>query len=273
MPRRRFGRTAAAFCRLPDPPACFTRLRATSRANVLDGRIHFGGALSGRDIEAVRKTVSGLVKLLFPDPTKLLPDADLEWIVRLALESRRRVKEQQRRVFRSEFRNTHFSFTLGLNGVEQFVPTPELHSDEAIDTDPLPPGQVWAISANGTGESGLYRIEASSQPGSGVRILNQPAPPAFRESVRVGEQVLYGQSRNLVGDRDPRSQEFTIQLRAMDADRSGAGLAVAVLVALCGTVLGRNSRGGTIVVGAATLGGSIELLSNAVKIAELAVEK
>jgi ATP-dependent Lon protease len=80
-------------------------------------------------------------------------------------------------------------------------------------------------------------------------------------------------SRNVVGDRDPREQEFTIQLRAIDAHKSGGGLGVAVLVALCGSVLGRNSRGGTIVVGSASLGGSIELVPNSVEIAELAIEK
>jgi len=253
---------------------CFTRLRKNSRAGILDGRIHFGGALSGRDIEAVRKTVSGLAKLMFPNPSEPIPDADLEWIVRLALESRRRVKEQQRRVFKSEFRNTHFSYTLGTDGVETFVATPELQSEEAIESDPLPPGQVWAI-ASGSAETGagLYRIEISHQSGSGVRILNQPPSPTFRESVKVGEQVLFGQARSLVGDRDPREQEFTVQLRAMDSDKAGAGLGVAVVVALCGSLLGRNSRGGTIVVGSATLGGSIELVRNAAQIAELAIEK
>jgi len=252
----------------------FTRLRTVSRAGVLDGRIHFGGALSGRDIEAVRKTVSGLVKLLYPNPSTSVPDTDLEWIVRLALEARRRVKEQQRRVFKSEFRNTHFSYTLGLDGVETFVATPELRSDQAIESDPLPPGQVWAIATGSAeGGAGLYRIEVSNQPGSGIRILNQPAPAPFRESVKVGEQILYSHGRSVVGDRDPREQEFTIQLRAIDADKSGGGLGVAVLVALCGSVLGRNSRGGTIVVGSASLGGSIELVPNAVHIAELAIEK
>jgi ATP-dependent Lon protease len=252
----------------------FTRLRSTSRVGVMDRRIHFGGALSGRDIEAVRKTVSGLVKLLYPNPSVPVPDADLEWIVRLALEARRRVKEQQRRVFKSEFRNTHFSYTMGLEGVETFVATPELQSDQAIENDPLPPGQVWAISSGSReGGAGLYRIEVSHQSGSGLRILNQPAPPPFRESVKVGEQILFAQGRNLVGDRDPRAEEFTLQLRAIDADKSGGGLGVAVLVALCGSLLGRNSRGGTIVVGSATLGGSIELVPNAVQMAELAVEK
>ena len=57
---------------------------------------------------------------------------------------------QQRRVFKGEFRNTHFSYILGSEGVEQFVSTPELHSDEAIESDPLPPGQVWGVSARKT---------------------------------------------------------------------------------------------------------------------------
>jgi ATP-dependent Lon protease len=253
---------------------CWSRLRSSNRVSVLQGRVHLGGALSGRDIEAVNKTVSGLMKLLFPDPEMPVADEDLEWIVRIALESRRRIKEQQKREFKSEFRNTHFSYILGPDGIEQFVSTPELHSDEAIESDPLPPGQVWAVSP-GSGETGpgIYRIEVTCGPGSGVKILNQPTPPPFRESVRVGEQNLYTRAKELVGDRNPREEEFSIQMRAMDADKSGAGLGLPILVALCGALLGRNTRGGTIVVGGLNLGGSIEMIPNAVRIAELAVDK
>lgn len=253
---------------------CWSKLRSGNRISVMQGRVHLGGALSGRDIEAVNKSVSGLTKLLFPDPEAPVADEDLEWVVRTALEARRRVKEQQKRCFKSEFRNTHFSYILGPEGVEQFVSTPELHSDEAIESDPLPPGQVWAVSP-GSGETGpgLYRIEVTSGPGAGVKILNQPTPPAFRESVRVGEQNLYTRARELVGDRNPREHEFSIQMRSMDADKAGAGLGLPVLVALCGALLGRNTRGGTVVVGALNLGGSIEMMPNAVRIAELAVDK
>jgi ATP-dependent Lon protease len=253
---------------------CWSKLRSGSRVNVMQGRVFLGGALSGRDIEAVNKTVSGLVKLLFPQPDMSVPDEDLELIVRLALESRRRIKEQQKRCFKSEFRNTHFSYTLGVDGVEQFVATPELHSDEAIESDPLPPGQVWAASM-GSPEAGagLYRIEVTSGPGGGVKILNQPPAAAFRESVKVCEQNLYTRAKELVGDRDPREHEFSIQMRAMDADKTGSGLGLPVLVALCGSLLGKNTRGGTIIVGALNLGGSIELIPNATRIAELAIDK
>jgi ATP-dependent Lon protease len=253
---------------------CWDRLRSGNRVSVMQSRVHLGGALSGRDIEAVNKTVSGLTKLLFPDPAMPVSDEDLEAMVRLALEGRRRVKEQQRRVFKSEFRNTHFSYILGPEGVEQFVSTPEQHSDEAIESDPLPPGQVWGASP-GSGETGagLYRIEVTCGPGSGVKILNQPTPPAFRESVRVGEQNVYTRAKELVGDRNPREEEFSIQMRAMDADKGGAGLGLPVLVALCGSVLNRNTRGGTVVVGALNLGGSVELIPNAIRIVELAVDK
>ena len=72
---------------------CWSRLRSTNRLGAAQGRIHLGGALSGRDIEAVNKTVNGMLKLLFPDPEMDVSDEDLEWIYRLALEARRRVKE------------------------------------------------------------------------------------------------------------------------------------------------------------------------------------
>jgi len=253
---------------------CWSRLRQSSRISTLQNRIYWGGALSGRDINAAQKTVSGLLKLLFPDPEMPVADEDLEWVVRVALESRRRVKEQQKKCLKSEFRNTHFSYTLGLDGTEQFVTTPELHSDAAIDGDPLPPGQVWAVSPGSpdTGP-GLHRIEVSIGPGSGVKILNHPQPPAFRESVKVGEQNLYARGKELIGDRAPRSHEYSMQLRPFDSEKTGVGIGLPVLVAMVGGLLDRNTRGSTIIVGALNLGGSLEMLHNPVAIIELAVDK
>lgn len=220
---------------------CWSRMRQTSRLSLLQNRAFWGGALSGRDIEAANKTCLGLAKLLFPDPNMPVPNEDLEWIARLALESRRRVKEQQKRCLKSEFRNTHFSFTLGVNGVEQFVATPET---------PQRRGHRWGSAAAGPdlgdrprqqrGRSGPLPDRDRRGSGSGTKILNHPVPPAFRESVKVGEQNLYARAEELVGDRDPRSHEYSIQL-PFDADKSGTGLGLPLLVACVGGLLERSA--------------------------------
>lgn len=252
---------------------CWSQLRNQSRVNVIQGRVFFGGALSGRDTNAVNKTVSGLLKLLYPGDGEI-PEEDIEWSVRLAMEARRRVKEQQKRVGAAEFRNTHFSYVMGTDGVEKFVSTPELQNENGIGTDPLDPGQVWTISPGGGEEhAGLYRIEVNEGPGSGVKILNKPVPPSFRESMGYAEQNLYARSMQLVGDKDPRHHEFTVQLRAFDASRSGSRVGVGALVALCSSLLRKSVRAGLIVVGEINLGGSIEPMHNSVTIAEMAVEK
>lgn len=252
---------------------CWSQLRNQSRVSLLQNRVFFGGALSGRDTNAVNKTVSGLLKLLYPGEGDVSDD-DMEWAVRIAMESRRRVKEQQKRIGAAEFRNTHFSYVMGADGVEKFVSTPELQSDNSISGDPLEPGQVWSISPGGGEEHpGLYRIEINEGPGSGVKILNKPVPPAFKESMGYAEQNLYARSMQLVGDKDPRHHEFTAQLRAFDASKSGAKLGVASLMALCTALLKKSVRGGLIIVGEINLGGSIEPIHNPVPIAEIAVEK
>lgn len=253
---------------------CFSRLRAQTRVNVLPGRMHFGGALSGRDQNAVNKTVSGLLKLMYPDPATTVPDEDLEWAVRLALEVRRRVKEQQKRIGSAEFRNTQFSYVMGLDGVEKFVSTPELQSEDSIGSDPLPAGQVWAISPGGQDEAtGLFRIEVTESNGSGVRILNQAPPGPFRESVRIAEQNLYARARDLVGERNPREHEFAVQLRSFDAAKSGDQIGIGLLVGLCSALLGKPLKGGLIISGGITLGGSLEPIHNPVDVVELAMEK
>jgi len=253
---------------------CFSRLRAQSRVSVLQGRVHFGGALSGRDQNAVNKTISGLLKLLYPDPAQPVDEADLEWAIRLGLEARRRVKEQQKRIGSAEFRNTQFSYAMGLDGVEKFVATPELQSEDSIGSDPLPAGQVWAISPGSQDEPiGLFRIEATESPGSGVRILNQSPPAPFRESVKIAEQNLYSRSTELVGDRNPREHEFAVQLRSFDAAKTGDHLGVGVLVALASALLGKPLRGGLAIVGGVNLGGSIDPIHNPIDVVELALEK
>ena len=253
---------------------CWDQLRRQSRQNLFLGRIHVGGALSGRDATAVQKTVSGLIKLVSPNPEIPVPDDVMEWSVRIGLECRRRVKEQQKRIGSAEFRSTQFSYSIGDEGVEKFVATPELYSESSIGSDPLPPGQVWIVSPGGGDESpGLYQVNITEGQGSGVKILNQPTPPPFKESVRCAEQNLYVRAKELVGDRDPRQHEFSVQLRAFDSAKSGSGVGVGVLLALSSSLLQKSIKGGFAVTGGLNLGGSIEPVFNPVAVVETAVEK
>jgi ATP-dependent Lon protease len=102
-------------------------------------------------------------------------DEDLGWAVWLALEVRRRAKEQQKRVGSAEVRNTQFGYAMGLDGVERFVATPELQSEDSIGADPLPPGEVWAISPGGPDEgAGLVaQIVAGNDRACGGRLLGR----------------------------------------------------------------------------------------------------
>ena len=253
---------------------CMSQLRMQSRVSALQGKLQYGGALSGRDTNAVNKTVSGLLKLLYPSSDQSISDEDLEWAVRIAMETRRRVKEQQKRIGAAEFRNTHFSYVMGADGIEKFVGTPEMQSENSIGTDPLEPGQVWTISpGSADGYPGLFRIEANEGPGSGVKILNKPVPQEFKESVSFAEQNLYSKAKSLVGDKDPREHEFAVQLRAFDAAKSGAKIGVSVLIALCTALLKKSVKGGLIVVGEVNLGGSIEPVHSPISLIEIAVEK
>jgi len=252
----------------------WSQLRAENRLPAIASRVRYGGAISGRDANTISHTVNGLIKLLYPDREMAISDDDLVWAVELALECRRRVKEQQKRIGSAEFRNTHFSYQIGVEGVEKFIVTPELQSSQTIGSDPLPPGQVWGISPGDPEEgAGLYRIDVNVGPGAGFRIVNHPAPGPFRESTKYGEQNLVMRANELVGDRDPRQHEFTVQLRAFDAPKSGAFLGLPALLAFCSALLGKSITGGLIAVGALNLGGGIDPVYNAVNVAELAVEK
>jgi len=106
-----------------------------------------------------------------------------------------------------------------------------------------------------------------------VKILNRPAPPAFAETIKYAQQNLYTRAGELVGDRNPREHEFSVQLRAFDTPKGGNALGVPALLGLCSCLIAKSLQGGLIVVGGLNLGGSVDPLYNVIDVVELAVEK
>jgi uncharacterized protein (TIGR02653 family) len=131
---------------------CWSRLRDQSRLPLIQGRYSLGSALSGRDSRAVSLTTDGLLKLMHPDPDAKIADSEIEWALRLALECRRRVKEQQKRIGRAEFSNTQFSYFVGEPGVERFVETPEMVGS-TIDFPDATAVSLADLIAEGEGET------------------------------------------------------------------------------------------------------------------------
>ena len=164
---------------------------------------------------------------------------------------------------------------LGEDGVEKFVVTPELQSEDHDRPRPAAarPGLGTERACREDG-AGLYRIEVTDTSGSGSRkLLNLGAPADLRESFRLAEGNLLARSRELLGDRDPREHDLTVQVRALDAAKAGSGLSLPITLAMASAVLQRSVKGGLIAAGQLTLGGGIEAIRNAASLAEHAMEK
>ena len=240
---------------------------------VSQGRVHFGGALSGRDQNAVNKTVSGLLKLLFPNSDQPVPDEDLEWAVGSPSNSGGASRNSKSASAPPSF-GTRSSVTQWVSTGSRKSSRPlNSRAKIALAQTRCLPGRS-AISPGGQEEGvGLYRIEVNEGPGGGGRILNQSPPPPFRESVKIAEQNLYARSRKFVGDRNPREHEFTVQLRSFDASKTADQTGVPVLVSLASGLLGKPLKGGMAVVGGINLGGSIEPVHNPIDVIEHALSK
>ena len=140
-------------------------LRKHNFTEVIDRHFSLGSHLNARDVKAVRKTVSGLVKLLYPHGE--LSGQELAELVEIALEGRRRVKEQLKKMGSFEYHQTSFSYIDNDTREERFVGVPEQGGRDTISTDPLAPGSVYAASVDDQGKVGLYRLEVGLLAGDG----------------------------------------------------------------------------------------------------------
>ncbi|HKI18516.1 MAG TPA: protease Lon-related BREX system protein BrxL, partial [Isosphaeraceae bacterium] len=143
-------------------------LRAMRKLNfseVIDNRFGLGAHLNARDRKAVRKTVSGLMKLVYPHGQ--VNRDELGELLALALEGRRRVKEQLKKMGSFEYYHTSFSYLDTDTGEERFVGVPEQGGRDLIAPDPLAPGSIYTASIAGDGTVGLFRIEVSTSAGTG----------------------------------------------------------------------------------------------------------
>src|SRR5207249_2472892 len=140
-------------------------LRKRNFSEFVDRYFSFGSNLNARDVKAVRKTTAGLVKLLFPH-TEITREEMME-VLELALEGRRRVKEQLKKMGAFEYHQTSFSYIDSETREERYVGVPESGGRELIAADPFLPGSIYVSSVEDQAKVGLYRLEVGTSPGTG----------------------------------------------------------------------------------------------------------
>jgi ATP-dependent Lon protease len=231
-------------------------LRKLNFTEVIDHHFSLGTHLNARDRKAVRRTVSGLMKVLHPHGE--VSRDDLEEILELAIEGRRRVKEQLKKMGSFEYHHTSFSYSLTETGEERFVRAPEQGGRDLISPDPLAPGTVYAASVSGDGTVGLYRLEVSLSAGTGKLKLAGGIAGALKESIqRAFSHLLANKSTFGVGS-DVDTSDFHVEAINLLGNKTSSELGVAFFVAAYSALRHSPAQPGLLVLGDMSIQGNLK---------------
>jgi ATP-dependent Lon protease len=233
----------------------FRELRRRSYTEAFDRHFSLGSHLNLRDARAVRRTVSGLVKLLHPagDPTK---DEVREYL-ELALEGRRRVKEQLKKMGAFEYYQTSFSYFDTESMTEHYVGVPEEGGQQLISQDPMPPGSVYTAALTDNDTVALHRIEISRMSGSGkLRITGSP-DRAMKDSILTAFDYIKANKVHLGIERDLDSYDFHVQIVDLMQSKEGSQGGVAFFIALYSLLREKPVQAGLVVLGEMTIQGNV----------------
>jgi ATP-dependent Lon protease len=204
-------------------------MRKHNFTEIIDRYFSMGAHLNARDRKAVRKTVSGLMKILFPHGE--VAQNELSEILELALEGRRRVKEQLKKMGSFEYYQTSFSYTLQDTGEERFVGVPEQGGRDLISGDPLSPGTVYTAGLTSDGTVGLYRLEVSVSSGTGKIKMAGGIAGAMKESVQRAFSYVQAKKAELGIVRDLETSDMHVEVIDLLGNRVEAEIGVAFFVA------------------------------------------
>ena len=236
-------------------------LRKTQESDALDKYFKPGKNLNQRDTIAVRKTVSGLVKLVYPneDYTK----EELEEILRIALEMRRRVKEQLKKIGGMEFYDVNFSYIDNESFEEKFVSVPEQSSSTLIPDGICSPGQVYPVSPGKSGMIGLFRLESQILPGNGKLTCNGiGADREARESTQNAFNYLKANSNHISQSISTTNKDYIIQYQDLQGIGMTNKLSLSTLIALCSIALNKPTLSSMAVLGDISVSGTVSKVEN-----------
>lgn len=248
----------------------FKELRKQNFTEVLDRLFRLGSHLNTRDVKAVRKTVSGLIKLL--NPSGKVEHDDLECYLELALEGRRRVKEQLKKLGAFEYYKTSFSYIEEESEAEKFVSVPEIGGTHLISPDPLPAGSVYAASVGTGGKVAFYRMEVATSPGSGKIKISGAIDSVLRQSVQTAWSYLSSRKEEMGLSEVFNSVDFHFQGIDLLSNREGCEASIAVFVAIYSAALKKPIVPSLIILGDMTVQGNVKACRSLLEPLQLAME-
>jgi ATP-dependent Lon protease len=249
----------------------FREMRRVNFGDAIQRYFRLGRDLNQRDTIAVKRTVSGLLKLLHPHE-----DYDKEAVrdcLEYALEARRRIKEQLKRIGGMEFFDVHFSYIDLETDEERFVSVVEQGGDSLIPDAPLTPGSLYTVSRGSSGHLGIYRMETQVTAGNGhLKLSGFGSSAAAKESVKVGYDFFKANASQIQASARPGEHDFHLHVVEAHSTGPSTTLTLASHVALCSGLLGKAIQPQMVILGTMSLGGSLVAVENLAESLQVAAD-
>ena len=245
--------------------------RKTSYADVIEKYFSLGSHLNQRDVRAVRKTVSGYIKLLHPDG--IFTREEVEEYLELALEGRRRVKEQLKKMGGLEYWAVNFSYIDQESRQETFVTVPEQTSGGLITPGQPEAGIAYTIGTDRSdGRHAIFRVEVQASKGKGSLNVTGAPSQAIRDAIKTAKTYLQSNSSRLGIQRDPNEYDFHIQIVNLMQSKEGSETGVAFLIAMLSSMLGKPTIESLVVLGEMSIHGALMRVDSLAERLQLAMD-
>lgn len=232
-------------------------LRKISYADAIEKYFKLGSNLNQRDVIAVKKTVSGLVKLIHPDGQ--FTKENVEEILRFALEMRRRVKEQLKKIGGMEFYDVNFSYIDNETFNEEYVSVPEQGGGKLIPEGMGKPGHIYTVSHGKSGMIGVYKLEMQMTAGNGkFERTGIGSDREAKEAVDTAYRYLKANSRNISASISTTTKDYLLHVQDLNGIGMTKCLTLPAMVAICSVALHKPAVSSAVVLGDLSIGGTIK---------------
>ena len=243
-------------------------LRKISYADAYAHYYRLGNNLNQRDVIAVKKTVSGMIKLIHPNGK--FDKESVEEILRFALEMRRRVKEQQKKIGGMEFYDVNFAYIDNETFSEEYVPVPEQGGSKLIPEGMSKPGHVYTVGHNKSGMLGVYKMEMQMTAGNGkFEKTGLGTDRDAKEAVDTAYRYLKANAKSISGSISLITKDYIMDVQDMNGIGMTKNLSLASVVAICSVALGKPVVSSAVILGDFSIGGTVmkvEELANTLQV-------